>query len=151
MGFGPTQCADYNVGVSIIPIRLLTDADHKWMRTAEYGGTGGQEIVAKMVVEEPDIEIGTGPSSKGGLGVFNNYNSVLILSLAIHRRGGASGRGGCAFGRRGGHPNDTKHCSGYRKPDRQPSSHAPEPHNVGPPPAVPNFGAPIPGFPMNIR
>ena len=35
------------------------------MLTAEYGGTGGQPIQTGMVVEEPDIEIGAGPSSKG--------------------------------------------------------------------------------------
>jgi hypothetical protein len=35
------------------------------MLSAEYGGTGGKEIETGMVVEEPDIEIGSGPSSKG--------------------------------------------------------------------------------------
>ena len=35
------------------------------MVTAEYGGTGGAAIAAGMVVEEPDIEIGAGVSSKG--------------------------------------------------------------------------------------
>jgi protein NRD1 len=35
------------------------------MVTAEFGGTGGQNITTGMVVEEPDIEIGAGPSSKG--------------------------------------------------------------------------------------
>lgn len=35
------------------------------MLTAEYGGTGGKPIDAGMVVEEPDIEIGAGVSSKG--------------------------------------------------------------------------------------
>ncbi len=35
------------------------------MLTAEYGGTGGKQIDAGMVVEEPDIEIGAGVSSKG--------------------------------------------------------------------------------------
>ena len=65
VGFGPTQCADYNIGESIIPIELLTDADRKWMLNAEYGGTGGVQIKTGIVVEEPDIEIGAGPSSKG--------------------------------------------------------------------------------------
>lgn len=50
-----------------MPIDVLTEADKKWMRTAEYGGTGGMEIAPGMVVEEPDIEIGAGPSSKGEL------------------------------------------------------------------------------------
>lgn len=37
------------------------------MLNAEYGGTGGKPIEAGMVVEEPDIEIGAGVSSKGKL------------------------------------------------------------------------------------
>lgn len=35
------------------------------MLTAEWGGTGGKPIESGMVVEEPDIEIGAGVSSKG--------------------------------------------------------------------------------------
>lgn len=35
------------------------------MLTAEYGGSGGRPIESGMVVEEPDIEIGAGVSSKG--------------------------------------------------------------------------------------
>lgn len=35
------------------------------MLTAEYGGTGGKDIESGLVVEEPDIEIGAGVSSKG--------------------------------------------------------------------------------------
>ena len=35
------------------------------MVTAEYGGTGGASIEGGMIVEEPDIEIGAGVSSKG--------------------------------------------------------------------------------------
>lgn len=34
------------------------------MLTAEYGGSGGKPIEGGMVVEEPDIEIGQGVSSK---------------------------------------------------------------------------------------
>jgi protein NRD1 len=34
------------------------------MLTAEYGGSGGKSIEGGMVVEEPDIEIGQGVSSK---------------------------------------------------------------------------------------
>ena len=43
----------------------LTDADRKWMLTADYGGTGGIPMEQGIVVEEPDIEIGAGVSSKG--------------------------------------------------------------------------------------
>lgn len=34
------------------------------MLTAEFGGTGGKPMESFMVVEEPDIEIGAGVSSK---------------------------------------------------------------------------------------
>jgi protein NRD1 len=64
VGFGPRDCSDYQTGVSIIPISKLTDADRKWMLTAEYGGSGGKPIEGGLVVEEPDIEIGQGVSSK---------------------------------------------------------------------------------------
>ncbi|RFU32689.1 hypothetical protein B7463_g3681, partial [Scytalidium lignicola] len=64
VGFGPRDCSDYATGVSVIPISKLTDADRKWMLTAEYGGSGGKPIEGGMVVEEPDIEIGQGVSSK---------------------------------------------------------------------------------------
>ena len=67
VGFGPRDCSDYQTGISVIPIERLTEADRKWMLTAEYGGTGGRPIESGMVVEEPDIEIGAGVSSKGEL------------------------------------------------------------------------------------
>lgn len=65
VGFGPRECCDYSTGISIIPIDTLTEADHKWILSAEYGGTGGRPIESGLVVEEPDIEIGAGVSSKG--------------------------------------------------------------------------------------
>ena len=65
VGFGPRDCSDYQTGISIIPIGRLTDADRKWMLTAEFGGSGGKPIEGGLVVEEPDIEIGAGVSSKG--------------------------------------------------------------------------------------
>ncbi|KAM0815148.1 hypothetical protein AB5N19_00942 [Seiridium cardinale] len=64
VGFGPRDCSDYSSGVSVIPINKLTEADRKWMLTAEWGGSGGRPIESGMVVEEPDIEIGAGVSSK---------------------------------------------------------------------------------------
>ena len=64
VGFGPRDCSDYATGISVIPIHKLTDADRKWMLTAPYGGSGGRPIVTGMCVEEPDIEIGAGVSSK---------------------------------------------------------------------------------------
>lgn len=74
VGFGPRDCSDYQTGVSVIPIERLTEADRKWMLTAEYGGTGGKAIESGMVVEEPDIEIGAGVSSKG---LSPQYSPVL--------------------------------------------------------------------------
>ncbi|KAM0261982.1 hypothetical protein ACHAQJ_001988 [Trichoderma viride] len=64
VGFGPRDCSDYSTGVSIIPIHKLTDADRKWMLTAPFGGSGGRPIDTGLCVEEPDIEIGAGVSSK---------------------------------------------------------------------------------------
>ncbi|KAL2265646.1 hypothetical protein VTJ83DRAFT_6746 [Remersonia thermophila] len=64
VGFGPRDCSDYQTGISVIPIHKLTEADRKWMLTAEYGGSGGRPIVSGLCVEEPDIEIGAGVSSK---------------------------------------------------------------------------------------
>ncbi|KAJ8129240.1 hypothetical protein O1611_g4389 [Lasiodiplodia mahajangana] len=64
VGFGPRDCSDYQTGISVIPISKLTEADRKWMLTAEFGGSGGRPIETGLVVEEPDIEIGAGVSSK---------------------------------------------------------------------------------------
>lgn len=64
VGFGPRDCSDYSTGISVIPIYKLTEADRKWMLTAPFGGSGGRPIVSGMCVEEPDIEIGAGVSSK---------------------------------------------------------------------------------------
>jgi protein NRD1 len=43
--------------------------------TAEYGGTGGQPLESGMVLEEPDIEIGAGVSSKG-MELFSSSNAL---------------------------------------------------------------------------
>ncbi|QUC17066.1 uncharacterized protein UV8b_01307 [Ustilaginoidea virens] len=64
VGFGPRDCSDYATGVSVIPIHKLTEADRKWILTAPYGGSGGSAIETGLSVEEPDIEIGAGVSSK---------------------------------------------------------------------------------------
>lgn len=47
------------------------------MLNAEYGGTGGKPIESFMVVEEPDIEIGAGVSSKG---TFQSFKTCPPLS-----------------------------------------------------------------------
>ena len=89
VGFGPRDCSDYSSGISVIPLSKLTEADNKWMLSAEYGGTGGKTLEAGMVVEEPDIEIGAGVSSKGMLPY--NYAAAknlrcIQLSLAEWQR-----------------------------------------------------------------
>ncbi|KAJ5569110.1 hypothetical protein N7450_011596 [Penicillium hetheringtonii] len=70
VGFGPRECNDYRTGISVIPLKRLTCADRKWLLTAKYGGTGGLPLKSGMVVEEPDIEIGAGVSSKSLSRVF---------------------------------------------------------------------------------
>lgn len=47
------------------------------MLTAEFGGTGGKPIESGLVVEEPDIEIGAGVSSKGTF----DYSPNMVMSL----------------------------------------------------------------------
>lgn len=64
VGFGPRECCDYATGISIIPMSKLTEADKRWAIEAEYGGTGDQPLESGMCIEEPDIEIGAGVSSK---------------------------------------------------------------------------------------
>ncbi|KAF3050893.1 hypothetical protein E8E11_010952 [Didymella keratinophila] len=148
VGFGPRDCSDYSSGISVIPISRLTDADRKWALTAEHGGTGGRPLEGGMVLEEPDIEIGAGVSSKA-------------ISRRVPTDGGRGGRGG--FGNRGGFDNGPK----FRKQEQQQHQHqqqqqqqqqpqrpAHDPRHVSPraeqgvavPPAVPGFGFQLPGF-----
>lgn len=101
VGFGPRDCSDYNTGISVIPISRLTDADRKWVLTAEFGGTGGLPLEEGMVIEEPDIEIGAGVSSKGKplafsvalpLGAQSKVVSLYTdLTLRSHQSTSASG------------------------------------------------------------
>lgn len=64
------------------------------MITAEFGGTGGRPIESGMVVEEPDIEIGAGVSSKA--------ISRRIATDTGGKRGPISSRGqGDRFGAQG--------------------------------------------------
>ncbi|ODM19913.1 hypothetical protein SI65_04899 [Aspergillus cristatus] len=133
VGFGPRDCSDYQTGVSVIPIERLTEADRKWLLTAEYGGTGGRPMESGMVVEEPDIEIGAGVSSK-----------------AISRRIATD-----TGGKRGPVSSRTQQDR-FRRPERenppgpggQGDRDAANVNNVGVPPAVPGFGFSFPGMPM---
>lgn len=140
VGFGPRDCSDYQTGVSIIPISKLTDADRKWMLTAEYGGSGGQPIEPGMVVEEPDIEIGQGVSSKaisrrmqtdqGGNNGPKSTRDREKDEVPRNRRGSRDDR-----------RDDTRRDDDRK--DRFPAA-------SGPPsmPPIPPFG--IPGFPFNL-
>lgn len=80
VGFGPRDCNDYQTGISVIPISRLTDADRKWVLTAQYGGSGGKPIVTGLVMEEPDIEIGAGVSSKGTSQLIQTRNERISNS-----------------------------------------------------------------------
>ena len=79
----------------------------------------------------------------------------LTLITAISRRGGGQGgsRGGSNFNHRRGYERNAP----YRKADDRrhapppTMNNLPEPNTLGPPPAVPTFGAPIPGLPLNFR
>ncbi len=147
VGFGPRECCNYQKGESIIPIDKLTDADLKWLLTAEYGGTGGKQVEGGMVLEEPDIEIGAGVSSKamskrvlpdaGGAGANKRQRGD------DQRNGGNAGRdrrrdegprygGGNNMGYGAQQPVQMEN---YGYPPR-----APEPVAVATPPAVPTFG-----------
>lgn len=120
VGFGPRDCSDYQTGVSVIPIHKLTEADRKWMLTAPYGGSGGQPITHGMVVEEPDIEIGAGVSSKAISrrmqtdkgGSHGPKSSHRDSNDDRHERGGRHGR-------RGGGRGDHRH----RDEDRPANNH----------------------------
>jgi hypothetical protein len=75
----------------VIPIARLTDADRKWVVTAEHGGTGGRPLEGGMVLEEPDIEIGAGVSSKGNPTSEVSVRSLTVSQLSVdvsHQRPG---------------------------------------------------------------
>lgn len=125
------------------------------MKSAEFGGTGGLEIMTGMVVEEPDIEIGAGPSSKaisrrGGKASGFHARDESSNNNHNQNQGGGGGRGGNRRdrgNRGGGGGNHDDHRGGqgrYRERQQEHvpmETHMPEPMNIGPPPPVPQFGA----------
>ena len=118
----------------------MTDADKKWMVTAEYGGTGGLPLEWGMIVEEPDIEIGAGVSSKA--------MSRRIATDQGGKRGPQSSRiDGRPDGRRDDRQSDRRHDD---RPESRGNNNA-APNNVMPnmpfPFTLPN-GMPMmpPGF-----
>ncbi|KAK5118661.1 hypothetical protein LTR85_008126 [Meristemomyces frigidus] len=157
VGFGPRECCDYQRGESIIPIHKLTEADVKWLMTAEFGGTGGKQLEAGMVLEEPDIEIGAGVSSKAmskrvlpadggppskkqrddrGEGRGRKRGSGHGQHQQQHDYDGGFGAGGYSGVTGGGAPMPmAMEAYGYARP---------EPVAVATPPAVPTFGFSLP-------
>lgn len=123
----------------MIPIERLTEADRKWMLTAEYGGTGGRTIESGMVVEEPDIEIGAGVSSKA--------ISRRIATDTGGKRGPISTRTNpnhdARFGRRPDRDGyGAPHMGGQGEHDLSNMS------NQGAAPAVPSYGFNFASMPM---
>ncbi|KAJ5117802.1 hypothetical protein N7448_011434 [Penicillium atrosanguineum] len=135
VGFGPRDCNDYQTGVSVIPIERLTEADRRWMRTAEYGGTGGRSLEPGMVVEEPDIEIGAGVSSKA--------ISRRIATGIGGKRGPQSSRGPLTTERFGG---GRRHGFGNAPSNERKSSNQAD--NPSVPPPVPAYGFNLASMPM---
>ena len=117
------------------------------MLTAEYGGTGGKPIEGGLVVEEPDIEIGAGVSSKGT--TLPSCASCLItdLCIAISRRM-ATDRGGYQGPRssRDGFGPGPVAQDRYRQPERPMHDNNP----IGIPPPVPGFGFQFPPMPNSM-
>ncbi|KAL1968743.1 hypothetical protein VTN77DRAFT_1569 [Rasamsonia byssochlamydoides] len=142
VGFGPRDCSDYQTGISVIPIERLTEADRKWMLTAEYGGTGGRPIESGMVVEEPDIEIGAGVSSKAisrRMATDKGGNRGPQSSRSQHERFRRQDRG---------MDSHTGGASGMGGPGSNADRDSSNANNPAVPPAVPGFGFSFPGMPM---
>ena len=162
VGFGPRECCDYAKGESIIPIHKLTDADMKWLLTAEYGGTGGRKVEGGMVLEEPDIEIGAGVSSKAMSKRVLPEQGPPAAAKRQHRDDGGQRNGGGGGGQRDGrkrYDGGGAGAGGYgygagaaqQPPQQMPMQMEaygyarPEPVAVATPPAVPGFGFALPG------
>ncbi|KAF2156186.1 hypothetical protein K461DRAFT_275300 [Myriangium duriaei CBS 260.36] len=131
VGFGPRDCCDYATGESIIPLSSLTEADLKWALNADYGGTGGRNLQGGMVMEEPDIEIGAGVSSK-----------AMSKRLGPDQGGkGRNGRGGRDGGRFKKGDGGAGGANGHGMAQQRYESPRPQEQVAfQPPPPVPNFG-----------
>ena len=110
------------------------------MVSAEYGGTGGKPIADGLCVEEPDIEIGAGVSSKG-MPFFCRMYKHANASSAISRRMQTDKSG--AAGPRSSREPPTQ--GRYRQPERR-ENHERENsnNNVQVPPTVPSFNFQFP-------
>ncbi|KAJ5149039.1 hypothetical protein N7448_000617 [Penicillium atrosanguineum] len=150
VGFGPRDCSDYQTGVSIIPIERLTEADRKWMLTAEYGGTSGRAIESGMVVEEPDIEIGAGVSSKAisrriatDTGGKRGPQSSRGGQPTTERFGGGGGGGGG-----GGRRQERDGFGGANSAPLNEREYSNQANNPSVPPPVPAYGFNFASMPM---
>lgn len=170
VGFGPRECCDYATGISVIPIHRLTDADRRWIESAEYGGNGGKPLEGGQVMEEPDIEIGAGVSSKAislKVGASAQGNSNGNGNSNRGGGGGAGGNGGRGrrYFDRGGGQQQQQPAQGFQSQQQyggrqgqgsgnpnfervQTRRRDEDPSMGAAPPAVPNFGYQFPaGFP----
>ena len=123
------------------------------MLSAEYGGTGGKSIEPGIVVEEPDIEIGAGVSSKGNAPLPSSLidNFTLTFYIAISRRM-ATDKGGQQGPRSTrdppSTPNPPPQQQRYRQPERNDNR---DNSTIGVAPAVPGFGFQFPGMPNGFQ
>lgn len=117
------------------------------MLTADYGGTGGKPIESGLVVEEPDIEIGAGVSSKGMLYPERLFMLLLMyITTAISRRM-ATDKGGQQGPRSTRDiPSAPTPASRYRASERSDR----DANTIGVAPAVPGFGFQFPGMPNGM-
>jgi len=106
------------------------------MLTAEYGGSGGKAIESGLVVEEPDIEIGAGVSSKGKSSL--DYQPRKEANDATQQSAD------------GWPPTRAARLAlGLRAGDQKLARATVEVNTIGVPPAVPGFGFQFPnGMPM---
>ena len=161
VGFGPRDCSDYQSGVSVIPIDRLTDADRKWLVSAEYGGTGGEQITGGMVVEEPDIEIGAGVSSKAISRRMATDQGGRRGPQSTGQNSHRGGGGNTSSNRNGNNYDNPNHSSygnnqnssyGSNNSTQNQQSQNPNMMGLGVPPPVPGFGFNFPmmsnGMPM---
>ena len=126
------------------------------MLSAEYGGSGGKPIQEGLCVEEPDIEIGAGVSSKGKYGSASTPRAALNPSPAISRRMQTDKSG--AFGPRssrdppGQQQQQQPQQQRYRQPERRENNHERENSNsnVQVPPTVPSFNFQFPMMGGNL-
>lgn len=139
------------------------------MVSAEYGGTGGKPLEGGMIVEEPDIEIGQGVSSKGllsdyyflhrspssptvSLDCLQTYTHIMLtklLYLAISKRFPTDSGG--AKGPRSSHDTHEAHREQRNKRTdyNDNNQRGGRDNNIGVAPPTPGFGTGLP-FPMNM-